>query len=127
MNLVRHGCHIDLLIFRSHREKTHHFSLLNTHHLGHDFTHALDLDRLDLRCIFHRIRMKLFGSDTHALKQLIGDQDRCPALIIRIQNEAVNNRHILDVLMRNSRQHLSVGLSRNNLHRKLFLHLRVIR
>ena len=127
MYLVRHRCNVDLFIFRRYREKSHHLGLLNTHHLSHDFTHALDLNGLDLRCVFHRISVKLFGSNAHALDQLVCYQDGSSALIIRIQNKAVNNRHVLDVLMGNSFEHLLIGFRRNNFHRKLLFHLRVIR
>ena len=84
MYLVGYRCNEDLLIFRSHREDSHHLSLFNAHHLVHDFTHALDLDGLDLRRILHCISMKLFGSNAHVFKQLVGNQDGCSAFIIGI-------------------------------------------
>ena len=126
MCLIGYRCNKKLLILGRYRSNTHHLSLFGSHHLCHDLAHPLDLRGFNLRCYLKCICVKLFGSNSHRLEDLVRYQDGCTSLIIGRKNEAVYDRHVLQILMRNILQHLLVGLSRNNLHCELFLHLAVI-
>ena len=117
MHVSFYRCNKHLLLLRWN-VKTKHLKVLNSHLLSKYLCHSLDDKRPDLRCVLNSVLMKLLRSDAIVIKHLVSNKDRTGALRSLTNHKAVNNCHILDVLMRNSLKELSVSLCRNNFHGK---------
>ena len=121
MDLIRNCSNKHLLIFRCN---------LRNHarcKLTHYFRHTSDLRWSNLWCILHGISAKLLFGNAILIKQLIGNKDCSIAGICLIKHKAINNSHILHSFMRYALKKFRILLCRNHFHRKLALHLLIIR